>query len=181
MDDATSPQGGFSSVPAAGQPQSHSLSRPLRQQGGLARVLYTNNPFYLISAWLVFSGLRVSFDSGGEMFETWALIGGLAGYALLAAVAAGVLIRLGRVWEDIRTLVLLVLLMFLAIAVSLDEALVKDARRGAWFLIGGLIFAASLRVRSGWWRLQYNCTFRCGHSWRGSIVWCGAWPSSWQR
>ncbi|HEX7448362.1 MAG TPA: hypothetical protein VF306_12495 [Pirellulales bacterium] len=144
MDDATSPQGGFSSVPAAGQPQSHSLSRPLRQQGGLARLLYTNNPFYLISAWLVFSGLRVSFDSGGEMFETWALIGGLAGYALLAAVAAGVLIRLGRVWEDIRTLVLLVLLMFLAIAVSLDEALVKDARRGAWFLIGGLIFAASL-------------------------------------
>ncbi|HJT36447.1 MAG TPA: hypothetical protein VJ783_30775 [Pirellulales bacterium] len=109
--------------------------------GGLARRLYTNNPFYLISAWLVFSGLRISFDTGGEIFETWALIGGLAGYVVLAAVAACVLIRLGRVWEDVRTLVLLILLMFLAIAVSLDEALVKDVRRGSLFLAGGLVFA----------------------------------------
>ncbi|HEX5447166.1 MAG TPA: hypothetical protein VFW87_25345 [Pirellulales bacterium] len=141
MDDALAPQGGFAPPHAASQPRSHAIARHAR---GLAKRFCTNNPFYLISAWLVFSGLRISFDTGGETFETWALIGGLAGYALLAAVAACVLIRLGRVWEDIRTLVLLVLLMFLAIAVSLDEALVIDARRGSLFLIGGLTFAVVL-------------------------------------
>src|SRR5579864_1901838 len=83
----------------------------------LVRLLWTNNPFYLISAWLVFSGLRASFNTGGETFVTWALLGGLAAYTLLLAAAACVLIRLGRVWEDIRTLVLLVALMFLAISV----------------------------------------------------------------
>lgn len=141
MDDASAQLGGSLSAHTPVARQSHSVTRPLLHARGLARLFFTNNPFYLISAWLVFSGLRISFDTGGETFETWALIGGLAGYVVLAAVAACVLIRLGRVWEDVRTLVLLVLLMFLAIAVSLDEALVKDVRRGSLFLTGGLIFA----------------------------------------
>jgi hypothetical protein len=110
----------------------------------LIRVLYTNNPFYLISAWLVFSGLRTSFNTGGATFETWALLGGLATYSLLLATAACVLIRLGRVWEDIRTLALLVLLMFLAISVSLDEALTTNPARGSFWLIAGFVFAVSL-------------------------------------
>lgn len=73
-----------------------------RRQFGrrFARLLWTNNPFYLISAWLVFSGLRASFNTGGETFETWALLGGLAAYTLLLATAACVLVHLGRVSCD---------------------------------------------------------------------------------
>jgi hypothetical protein len=110
----------------------------------LANLLHNHNPFYLLSAWLVFSGLRASFDTSGEAITIWALIGGLSGYAVLLAVTACVLIRLGRVWEDIRTLVLLVLVMFLAISVSLDDALANDVRRGAAWLVAGFMFAVAV-------------------------------------
>lgn len=137
-----------------------------RRQFGrrFARLLWTNNPFYLISAWLVFSGLRASFNTGGETFETWALLGGLAAYTLLLATAACVLVHLGRVWEDIRTLVLLVVLMFLAISMSLDEALTMNPTRGSFWLTAGFVFAAivsesllaGLRVRLPFaYRLPY--------------------------
>src|SRR4051794_848363 len=52
---------------------------------GLLRRLVTSNPFYVISADLVFVGLRMSFDTDGRTFETWALMLALAGYTLLLA------------------------------------------------------------------------------------------------
>ncbi len=44
----------------------------------LVRALYTHNPFYVISADLVFIGLRMSFDPSAKAFDTWALISSLA-------------------------------------------------------------------------------------------------------
>ena len=75
------------------------LSAPLRW---LVRVVYTHNPFYLLSAWLDFTGLRFSFDTSGRTFQTEALMLGLIGYTTLLALAAWVLIRVGKVWEDVR-------------------------------------------------------------------------------
>ncbi|HVC93061.1 MAG TPA: hypothetical protein VND64_05185 [Pirellulales bacterium] len=131
----------FPESPARRSSQPGSVWAPAR---GLAKLLYSHNPFYLLSAWLVFSGLRASFDTGGQAIAIWALIGGLAGYAVLLAITACVLIRLGRVWEDIRTLVLLVLLMFVAISVSLDDALANELYRGACWLAVGLVFAIAV-------------------------------------
>ena len=37
----------------------------------LVRALYTHNPFYVISADLVFIGLRMSFDPSAKAFDTW--------------------------------------------------------------------------------------------------------------
>ena len=48
----------------------HAPDRPLRR--GLLRRLYTSNPFYVISADLVFIGLRMSFDASGRTPETGA-------------------------------------------------------------------------------------------------------------
>ncbi len=126
--------------------QHHAAPKPPPRSPGrqLIRALYTNNPFYLISAWLVFSGLRASFNTGGDLYQTWALLGGLASYTVLLAAAACVLIRLGSVWEDVRTLLLLVLLMFLAISVSLDEALTTSPGRGSLWLTAGLAFAMAV-------------------------------------
>lgn len=110
----------------------------------LLRAIYTNNPLYLISAWLVFSGLRASFNTAGEAFETWAFLGGLACYSLLLAIAACVLVRLGKVWEDVRTLTLLILLMLFAMSVSLDEAVTKNPAGGSFWLAMGFLFAVSI-------------------------------------
>ena len=87
------------------------------------RWLYTNNPFYVVSAVLVLYGLRISFDASGAGFDTSALMISLAAYTALLAGAAWFLIRYGNLWEDVRTLLLLVVLMLLATSASFDEPL----------------------------------------------------------
>jgi hypothetical protein len=104
----------------------------------------TSNPFYVISAALFLFGLRVSFGTHARDVDSWALMGGLAGYTLLLASAALVLVRFGRVWNDVRTVLLLVVLMFLATSVTFDELLVLDPERGQWYFVGGLAFAVAL-------------------------------------
>jgi hypothetical protein len=135
--------------------------RPAR---GLVRLLYTSNPFYVLSADLVFAGLRMSFGSGGPAAESWALAGSLAAYTLLLAATACVLIRLGRLWDDLRTLLLLIVMMFLAIAVSGDDTVAAAPRRGVVGCLVGMAFAASvtevvlstIRLRlPGWYRAAY--------------------------
>ncbi|MCA9101164.1 MAG: hypothetical protein KDA63_08445 [Planctomycetales bacterium] len=110
----------------------------------LFRWLYTNNPFYIISAWFVFAGLRMSFDPAGDAFQTSALMSGLTGYTALLALAAVLLIRYGRVWQDARTMLLLVVLLMLAISVCFDETLARDPRRGAIYFLAGWFFSATL-------------------------------------
>ena len=117
------------------------LVRPARS---LVRVLYTSNPFYILSADLVFAGLRISFGHGGPAAESWALAGSLAGYTLLLATTACVLIRLGRLWDDLRTLLLLIVMMFLAIAMSCDDTLTGNPGRGIQGCLVGLAFAVAV-------------------------------------
>src|SRR4051794_20317586 len=94
-----------------------------RQGRGLVRRLYTANPFYILSADLVFVGLRMSFDTHGKVFQTWALMSLLAAYTLLLATTALLLIRHGKVWDDARSLLLLVVMMFLGMSVTFDDTL----------------------------------------------------------
>ena len=110
----------------------------------LIRWVYTNNPFYLISAALVFYGLRVSFDTRGSTFDVGSLMLGLVGYTLLLAGAAWFLIRFGKLWEDARSLLLLVVFMLLAISVSFDDTLAGNSRLGIPLFLGGLLFAVVL-------------------------------------
>lgn len=158
----SSPLPSAASQPPDASPPAGALQQnagcPAAGARGLIRFICSHNPFYVISAWFIFSGLRVSFDTGGESFETWALIGGLSGYVLLLAASACLLIRLGSVWEDVRSLIVLILLMFLAISVSLDGAIAHKPEQGRLWLIGafGLAVIVSealvfgLRVRFPW-------------------------------
>jgi hypothetical protein len=107
----------------------------------LGRFLYTHNPFYAISAALVFWGLRSSFDLHIYTFHTYAMMGGLVGYTIILSLAAFVVIRLGKVWDDGRSLLLLVVVMLLAISVSFDVALARDPCTGTICCVGGLLFA----------------------------------------
>lgn len=140
-----------------------------RSDGGdLAAVgnwLVTTNPFYAISAALVFLGLRVSFDTSGANLESTALLTGLATYTLLLAVTAVLLIRLGQVWDDARSLLLIVVMMLVGISFTFDEALARDASRGWVYYVVGLAVAATVAellmrgtgMRLGiWFRLPYH-------------------------
>ncbi len=115
-------------------------SHPSRETGagGVFWWVCTKNPFYAISAALVLLGLWISFGNQTEQLESWLLMGGLAGHTLLLAVTALVLVRFLNLWDDARTVMLLVVLMFLATSVTFDCLLMEDQQRGAVFNLLGL-------------------------------------------
>jgi hypothetical protein len=106
----------------------------------------------------------MSFGAGRGPSQAWALLLGLAGYTLLLATTACVLIRLGKMWDDLRSLLLLIVIMFLAIAMNCDDGMAADPSTGAPRYIGGLVFAVvvtesvlrTIRLRlPGWYRAAY--------------------------
>jgi hypothetical protein len=113
------------------------------------RWVCTNNPFYVISAGLFLVGLWLSFGDPRKIENIWALMAGLGGYSLLLAVTAYLLVRFANVWDDARTVLLLVVLMFLATSVTFDEVLVVEMVdpqggmpiRGIVCYVAGLAFA----------------------------------------
>jgi hypothetical protein len=106
----------------------------------LLRWICTRNPFYVLSAGLFLMGLSISFGAA----DTWALMSGLAGYTLLLAVTACLLVRFGNVWDDVRTVLLLVVLLFLATSVTIDQVLVLTPGRGLLCCLGGLLLAVGV-------------------------------------
>jgi hypothetical protein len=108
------------------------------------RFLYNHNPFYVVSALLTLYGLHVSFADGLDPTQGWLLMRLLAGYALLLAAAAILIVRYGKVWEDARTLVLLVALLTIAMSASFDRVCLDNVRLGASFLLAGFIFSIAL-------------------------------------
>lgn len=126
----------------------------------LLSLLYNHNPFYLISTCLFVYGLKLLFRTGeaavlfergsvGYM-EPWGLMTAFAAVTLLMAATAILIVRLGKVWEDARSLILIVLLMLLAVSVSFDEiiTLLSDrdhSRRHLLMMFGaGVCFAVGL-------------------------------------
>ena len=68
----------------------------------LPRLLYTQNPFYLISALLVLYGIYVALGPESGMDGGWLLLGLLGGYTLALTLAGLVIVRFGQVWDDAR-------------------------------------------------------------------------------
>jgi len=71
----------------------------------------------------------------------------LCGFTLLSATTAWVIVRFGKVWEDARSIVLILVLMFLAISVSFDELLNLHPGEGLELLLFG--FGFSIAVSEG--------------------------------
>ncbi len=131
----------FSAVGRQVRRPPRTLNDDLRQ---LARRLYSHNPFYCISAFLVLWGLGRSFHMHGSMPRPELLMSGLAGYALLLAAVGWLLIRAGQLWEDIRTILLLIVVIFMALSMSFDEVLSTNLSAGRLCYLSGLVFAVAL-------------------------------------
>lgn len=106
--------------------------------------LWTNNPFYFISALLMLYAVRCSY---GELeigaINCWLMMGVLAAYTSVLAGLGVMIVRWGKVWDDARSIFLLLLLLFLAVSVSADDLFVQmESSGGAAALLGcGLIFS----------------------------------------
>jgi hypothetical protein len=115
-----------------------------RAFGFFIKAPYTHNPFYLISAALVLYGLNVAFGMSAEQADAWNLLSILAGYTSLMTLAAVLIVRAGEVWEDARSMLLVIVLLLLGLSVSFDEILAMMPRRGGMFMLTGLLFALGI-------------------------------------
>ena len=109
------------------------------------KYLYNNNPFYAISAVLMLYAVQVAYGPLKiGMINTWIMMGVLAGYTVVLAVIAVLIVRMGRVWDDARSIMVLLLLLFLAVSLGADDLFVKissfDGR--ALLMAGGILFSA---------------------------------------
>jgi hypothetical protein len=122
------------------------------------RFVYNHNPFYVLSSLLVLYGLNLAFAGSIDPVKCWLLTKLLVGYMLLLAAAGVLVVRLGRVWEDARTLVLLVVVLMVALASSFDRVCLDDdglalrllATGGSFSILVSELLVRALGVRLPW-------------------------------
>src|SRR5262249_4616051 len=111
------------------------------------RFLYTQNPFYLIGTLLVLFGAQQCLGREPSLATSGLLVAVLAAYTLLLAGVAAVVIRIGQVWGDARTILLVIVLLFFMLSTSLDFHLLFTLEApwpGTLLLAGGLLFSVLL-------------------------------------
>lgn len=111
-----------------------------------ARLIYTHNPLYLLSVCFVLHGtsllLPKSFDVM-KPYNPWPLVGLSSGYLVMMVATAIAIVRWGKVWDDARSILLIVVGMFAALSLSLDTPLAQDVQSGRWWLALGYGFVAA--------------------------------------
>ncbi len=132
----------------------------------LPRLICSQNPFYLLSVCFVLHATAQWFHrDSGETFSPWPLQGLNAGYIALLATTGFVIVRFGKVWDDARSILLLILLLFVEMSLIFDETLVRDPATGRLLLLAGLAFAmglselllCGLKIRLPWlFRVPYH-------------------------
>lgn len=109
------------------------------------RFLYTQNPFYLISAALVLFGVGQGIAAvPADEVAAQAGAAALAGYASVLALAGVLLVRLGSVWDDARSILLIILLLLAGLSVCFDALALHSPLAAAPWLAGGLLFSLLL-------------------------------------
>ena len=95
------------------------------------RLLYSENPFYVISCGLVIYGVQLA--AGGQptlLGRSLALGGGMLAYASLMAVTVILIVRVAKVWQDARSIFLIVALSLAAYTIGYDEISLASGRHG---------------------------------------------------
>jgi hypothetical protein len=112
----------------------------------LLRYVYASNPFYLVSALLVICGAGRLFPPSEDSSYDGLLMGILVGYSSLLAATAILIIRVGNVWDDARSILLVLTFLLIALSVSFDKEVIARPLAGTSLILGGLIFSLGLSV-----------------------------------
>ena len=107
----------------------------------LLKSLYNANPFYLLSACFILYAQTVIFNTGNVWMETAIPVGLIAGYAMLLTATAIFIVKAGAVWDDARSIMLIILTLIMVLSVSIDGKTLDSPLIGAGWLAGGLLFS----------------------------------------
>src|SRR5262249_41033096 len=119
----------------------------------VVKYLYTHNPFYAISAVLMLYAMRAAYERLGiQASNCWLMTGVLAAYTLVLAGIGVWIVCWGKVWEDARSILLLLLLLFLAVSISADDLFVKaeTSATATPLLLCGFLFSATVSEAVLW-------------------------------
>ncbi len=119
-------------------------SKPESSESAVRRLLnrvYTHNPFYLLSVCCVFHGTSYWMQNAGA-YRAYPLIGLVAGYILLLAIVAMVIVRAGKVWDDARSILLIIPMLFVELSLTFDDPLLTTPWLGGLLVLAGFLFAA---------------------------------------
>lgn len=105
------------------------------------RFVMTQNPFYLLSVCFVLHGTAFWFQQQGGEFSPWPLMGLICGYVALMAATGVLLVRWGRVWDDARSILAVILLLLTELALTFDDVLIRQPKTGTALLLIGCGFS----------------------------------------
>jgi len=114
----------------------------------LLRYLYAGNPFYLLSVCFVFHGTAAWFQSDAAIHNPWPLMGLISTYVVALAVTAFVIVRFGNVWDDARSIFVIVLILFVEMSLCFDDVLSIFPAVGKPLLLLGLLLAMCVTAYS---------------------------------
>lgn len=154
-------------VPVPSPSVQWSSNKPVRNsRSWILRRICSQNPFYLLSVCFVLHGTARWFHTEtGAAFSPWPLLGLIAGYTILLAATGFVIVKFGHVWDDARSILLIILLMFVELSLIFDENLARDPATGRMLLLTCWAFAIvlsealliGLRIHLPFWfRLPYH-------------------------
>lgn len=142
--DNPDPAKGFgATLPADSSLPNPSVASPIPKDRQFWNWISTQNPFYLLSAACVLHSTGWSFP-GGNSIPAWSTCFLIVGYIILLAGCAFLVVRRWKLWDDARSILVVLFLLFLELALSLDQFAVSQPADGALAMFAGWIFAAGL-------------------------------------
>jgi hypothetical protein len=110
-----------------------------------ARFLYTENPFYLISCFLILYGIQLmALNRPTALSRAIVMSSSIGFYAVVMAITVIVVVRLAKVWQDARSIFLVVLIALAAYSSGFDETCVNDPQMAWWFAGAGGVLTLCL-------------------------------------
>ncbi|MEO1525629.1 MAG: hypothetical protein AAFX06_09335 [Planctomycetota bacterium] len=131
-----------------------------QSNASFARFLYTQNPFYLISCLLVIYGCQsLAISSGDVLAKSVTMTGGLAMYTVLMSFVCIAVVRIAKVWQDARSIFIVVLISLAAMTTGFDELCISNREAAMGFSLGSIALVVIVlesvkrftRLRLGFW------------------------------
>jgi hypothetical protein len=105
------------------------------------RRLCSQNPFYLLSSACVVHSISLSLYGGEQDISPPMMLALVAAYVAFLAVVAYAIVRLWKVWDDARSIFVILLFLFVVLALVADSTVLNRAQDGAVMLAAGLAAA----------------------------------------
>ena len=106
--------------------------------------LYNANPFYLLSTCLILYAQTIIFNTSNLDLNTAISVGVIAAFTLMLTGAAVSILRLGKVWNDLRSITLIITVLLFFLSVSLDRIVLDGLRIGLFWQGGCLLFSLAV-------------------------------------